>query len=246
MHINWLHFHHHSFCASCFHHEDTCNILSLGRKRVLSASLCFWRVDTCRALCSYHVVQTRVCGRCNLVVSRLFFFFALSFRAVIETQWFLFRRLGLLSSSLTTKISIKHWGFHLFIHNGSETTAIRPSHAPVFPSILNYLPYNDIWGMALPCCDRHTSHLFDDGSSFIRDTFHWLLAVTVRPLQRSQCSQLSRSRTTWCEWSILLHADCCIGKFLYVIERYHLLTSSHYLLMGTGTNFKYILAAFVL
>lgn len=62
--------------------------------------------------------------------------------------------------------------------------------------------------MTRPCWVRHTSRLCDDGSSFIRNTFHWLLVGTMGPLHGTLCFPLSWSGATRCDWSIPLHADC--------------------------------------
>lgn len=157
------------------------------------------------------------------------FFLALSFRAVIETQWFLLRRLGPLLSSLTTEITIKHWEFHLFIHDGSQTTAIRPSRAQVFPSISILYPTTTCkaWlvlldsSHILPLQWRFLLHLRHISVTASRDsgtpaTIVGLPAVMIK------------DNVMW-----LNSVACCM---CLKVTSY----SSHYCVMGAGTHFNYI------
>lgn len=137
-------------------------------------------------------------------------------------QRFLFRRLGPLSSSLTTKITIEHWGFHLFIHNGSETTAIRQSCSGIsFHFQLSPLRWQLMHDLAL----LHSSHsspfrqrfLFHQGHvSLTTSRNSWTPAtITVPPAVMIERDMMWLKHTVAC-WILQQQSDLlvCAWKLL--------------------------------
>lgn len=96
-------------------------------------SCVFESSDASRAVCSYGEIWTEVFGRCILL-----FLECLSFHSgltVILAQWLLLRRLGPVSLSLTTKMTIQRWWFHHFIQTFSGTNREHSSYIYLCPNI---------------------------------------------------------------------------------------------------------------
>lgn len=110
----------------------------------------------------------QVFGRCILL-----FLECLSFHSgltVILAQWLLLRRLGPVSLSLTTKMTIQRWWFHHFIQTFSGTNREHSSYIYLCPNIFcdsQNICYTiqvfchitcDRWSLVMPSWLRYSYH----------------------------------------------------------------------------------------